>query len=172
MNVLFGAELVTRAGQIAETAHAGQMYGDRPYIVHPREVADLARQLGYNDDVVAGSLLHDVVEDNTSWTPHGLLLQGIPGHVVDGVRAVTWDGKGTAADKLIRAKSHPIGHVVKFCDASRNFANTVGNPAELGPERARRYATRYATYLGELAINLPSPEEIVRFCSLQTRRAA
>lgn len=164
MNTLAGTELVVRADEIAEAAHAGQMYGDRPYIVHPREVADLATELGYPAEVVAACLLHDTLED-TDLTPHDLSQEGIPLVVISGVVAVTWAGNGDIRGKLAQAKSDPIGHVTKFCDSSRNFATTVGDPAALGQERAIRNALRYATNVGELAINLPTPADIRRYLS-------
>lgn len=165
MNALYGAELVERADKIAETAHGatGKLYGGQPYIVHPREVADLARALGYPEEVVAGCLLHDTIED-TDVTAEFLRSEGMPLSVVSGVVAVSWTGNGTTAEKLAAAKSNPMGHVIKFCDSSRNFATTVNDPDVLGPEDAQRRSRRYAEYLGELVIDLPTPQEVLVYC--------
>lgn len=52
---------------VANTAHTavGQVrkYTDEPYIVHPREVADIVRSYGGSDIQIQAAYLHDVVED-------------------------------------------------------------------------------------------------------------
>ncbi|HNT74108.1 MAG TPA: bifunctional (p)ppGpp synthetase/guanosine-3',5'-bis(diphosphate) 3'-pyrophosphohydrolase [Anaerolineae bacterium] len=56
--------LVRRAYQFAETAHAGQfrMSGE-PYIQHPLYVAYALAELHFDPAVIAAGLLHDVLED-------------------------------------------------------------------------------------------------------------
>jgi (p)ppGpp synthase/HD superfamily hydrolase len=57
-------ELVRRAYVFAERAHRGQRRKDgQAYISHPVRVARLLGALGYDAEVVAAALLHDVVED-------------------------------------------------------------------------------------------------------------
>lgn len=60
---------VREAFEIASAVHAGQVrkHGDRPYIEHPLGVAALVRQSGCDEDAIAASLLHDVVEDSDDW---------------------------------------------------------------------------------------------------------
>jgi (p)ppGpp synthase/HD superfamily hydrolase len=51
----------------AREAHAGQVRngsGGRPYIEHPLAVAERVAEAGYDDEVLAAALLHDVVEDS------------------------------------------------------------------------------------------------------------
>jgi (p)ppGpp synthase/HD superfamily hydrolase len=51
----------------AREAHAGQVRngsGGRPYIEHPIAVAERVAAAGYDDEVVAAAILHDVVEDS------------------------------------------------------------------------------------------------------------
>jgi (p)ppGpp synthase/HD superfamily hydrolase len=58
------ADLVQAAHAYAAERHAGQTRrpdGD-PFIHHPEEVADLLRETGSPEQVVAAGLLHDVVE--------------------------------------------------------------------------------------------------------------
>jgi (p)ppGpp synthase/HD superfamily hydrolase len=56
--------LVRRAYAFAECAHRGQRRKDgQAYISHPVRVARLLGTLGYDEDVLAAALLHDVVED-------------------------------------------------------------------------------------------------------------
>lgn len=59
--------LAAEALVLAREAHAGQVRngsGGMPYIEHPVAVAALLAEHGYDDEVVAAALLHDVVEDS------------------------------------------------------------------------------------------------------------
>ena len=55
------------ADVVASTAHAavGQFrkYSNEPYIVHPRDVAEIVKSYGGNTIQIQAALLHDVVED-------------------------------------------------------------------------------------------------------------
>lgn len=57
--------LVSRAAVFAANAHDGMMRKGTniPYIVHPMEVAAIAASLTDDPEVIAASLLHDVMED-------------------------------------------------------------------------------------------------------------
>ncbi|MBC2367577.1 bifunctional (p)ppGpp synthetase/guanosine-3',5'-bis(diphosphate) 3'-pyrophosphohydrolase [Listeria booriae] len=54
-----------RASEFAEKAHRGQRrkITGEPYFSHPRNVANLLRNAGFREEVVAAGFLHDVVED-------------------------------------------------------------------------------------------------------------
>ena len=55
-----------RAYAFAEAAHRGQRRkDDRAFIAHPVRVARLLAARGYDEEVVAAALLHDVVEDTS-----------------------------------------------------------------------------------------------------------
>lgn len=152
-----GIELVRLADSIAEVAHEGQLYADGPFIEHPREVSFLAKEFGYPHEVQATALLHDVLEDTTV-TEHELRYRGIPTVVVSSVVSLTsFPGD---RDKIAKALSNPISHVVKFFDASVNFAVTEDEPARRGVERGLADLRRYARYLGQLSTDLPKPFEI------------
>ena len=57
-------DLIDNAYSYAKIAHKNQVRKDgKPYISHPVEVALILAKLGFNEDVVSGALLHDVVED-------------------------------------------------------------------------------------------------------------
>lgn len=60
-------QIVEKAAIFATAAHwaVGQRrkYTNEPYINHPFEVADIVRQYGGTDEMIAAALLHDVVED-------------------------------------------------------------------------------------------------------------
>lgn len=59
------SELVQRAYRYARDAHCGPDSIDDTEIDHPVAVARLLVDAGFDDDVVAAALLHDVVEDTT-----------------------------------------------------------------------------------------------------------
>lgn len=68
--------------QFAVEAHAGQMYGNRPYTCHLDEVAGVLREFGYDDPThQEGAYVHDVPED-TEVTGIGMLQAGISEEVV------------------------------------------------------------------------------------------
>ncbi len=60
------SDLVKEALELAQRAHAGQIRNGStdamPFIEHPIAVADRLARQGYEDDVLAAALLHDVVE--------------------------------------------------------------------------------------------------------------
>jgi (p)ppGpp synthase/HD superfamily hydrolase len=61
------SELIRRALEMAEKAHAGQTRngsGGMAYIHHPVAVAELLAEHGFEESTVAAALLHDVVEDS------------------------------------------------------------------------------------------------------------
>ncbi len=63
------SELISRALEMAEAAHAGQTRngsGGMAYIHHPVAVAELLAAHGFEESTVAAALLHDVVEDSAA----------------------------------------------------------------------------------------------------------
>lgn len=149
--------MIEQAKKLATEAHKGQLYGTgEPYIVHPTQAADLARRLGYPDEVIAACYLHDVLEDTD--ITEAELREKFPDVVVDAVVAVTFMGKDSDA-KLKKAISHPVGHAVKFCDSSSNFSNSALYGPRPGKD-LKEVLTRYTHYLSVLSHNLPTPEQI------------
>jgi (p)ppGpp synthase/HD superfamily hydrolase len=67
---LVATPLVRHAYAFAEHAHRGQRRKDgQAYIAHPVRVARILAELGYEEDVLAAALLHDVVEDTPVTLP-------------------------------------------------------------------------------------------------------
>src|SRR5690242_9421428 len=55
-----------QAYEMGLTAHEGQTRLDgSPYIIHPLEVAEIAADLGMDEDSIIAAILHDVVEDTS-----------------------------------------------------------------------------------------------------------
>lgn len=154
------SKLIEKADAFSERAHAGQRYSAREeYIYHPRQVADFARRLGYDERIIAAALLHDTVEITS------VTIQEIEAEfglfVASSVEAVTYmtEDKTNGIDKIKKAKSHIGGHVVKLCDSSCNLANGI----IYGPKPSRNQKEAYdlySGYLDELRQDLPSPEQV------------
>lgn len=74
------------ADYIASVAHEGQVdKAGRPYIEHPRAVAELVSPYGATARIIAS--LHDTVED--TWVTLDFLRLFFPGHIVAAVDALT-----------------------------------------------------------------------------------
>ena len=83
--------LIEKATKIALLAHDGQTRkGDgSPYIIHPLMVAMKLAKHGFNDEVIAVALVHDVLED-TDFSEKDLRLE-LGDEIVEIVKAVTND---------------------------------------------------------------------------------
>lgn len=57
--------MINKAKIFAENAHKGQMRKgtQKPYIVHPIEVAEIVATLTDNEEVIMAAYLHDTIED-------------------------------------------------------------------------------------------------------------
>jgi (p)ppGpp synthase/HD superfamily hydrolase len=83
--------LVAAAYERAATAHAGQVRngsGGMPYIEHPVAVAARLAEHGFDEEVIAAALLHDVVEDSDTTVEQ---LRGEFGERVAGLVAALSD---------------------------------------------------------------------------------
>lgn len=119
---------------LATIAHAGQPYGDQPYIVHPVAVAHLIlRTYGSTyDRLLIPALLHDVVED-TAVTITEIRHRFGDGtaRIVDGV--TRRPGEEYAAF-VVRAAQDPDSLLVKLADNTHNLSTLPP-----GDGRQRRY---------------------------------
>ena len=77
--------LLEKALRVAAFHHQGQVRkgGHLPYIVHPTSVAMILAQNGYEDDLLAAALLHDVLEDTNCTADQ--LREAFPTHIVEWV---------------------------------------------------------------------------------------
>ena len=86
-----GRPLVRAAFAWASGRHVGQSRAvdDAPFILHPAEVASLLSSRGYDDEVIAAALLHDVVENTETGIAEVRVRFGV--RVAGIVAAVTED---------------------------------------------------------------------------------
>lgn len=68
-------KIENKAKEFANSAHSGQVRKadpEKPMIVHPISVANMLREYGFDENVIAAGYLHDVVED-TKYTEEDIL---------------------------------------------------------------------------------------------------
>lgn len=109
--------------QIAEEAHKGQKYGDKPYFeAHVLPVANRVAGDPSLDSVhVCVALLHDVLED-TALNVADLAARGVDPNVIVGTIAIT---KPKEADyfKFLRSMvNSPVAFHVKYHDMAQNYS--------------------------------------------------
>jgi (p)ppGpp synthase/HD superfamily hydrolase len=75
-------DLILRSLKFATEAHKGQLrkYTNEPYIFHPIHVSNVVKLAGGSIEMVAASLLHDVVEDCESVSMCDILQFGVVVH--------------------------------------------------------------------------------------------
>ena len=132
-------KVVRRAYEVAETAHAGQMRDEgTPYIVHPLRVAvSLADELEiYSPTLIAGALMHDVIEDSP------VTREEIAETFGDEVAEIVWlltkfeDVSLPAYLAAIEAAAQTGAPLVKLCDRLDNLRFLAHSPRH---EKKRRY---------------------------------
>jgi GTP pyrophosphokinase len=154
-------ELVRRAFEVANSAHAGQFRkSGEEYITHPVAVSEILAELGLNTTTVVASLLHDTVED----TPYSLdQLRSDFGdeiaNLVDGVTKLDKLTYGPTAEaetvrKMVIAMSRDIRVlVIKLADRLHN-ARTWGFVAsDSAARKARETLDIYAPLAHRLGMN-------------------
>lgn len=137
--------------QQAHDTEQGQMYGDRPYSSHPRQVAAIGRRFfgsRFNAEAFKVALLHDVLED-TPYKPEDLAERGFSPAVIQAVQLLTKDKSLSYSDnirKIINSKN-PLAMMVKYSD---NYMNYTGDKSHWAPERAAASQKKYLASLNML----------------------
>jgi GTP pyrophosphokinase len=114
-------ELITRAYQLAKSAHHGvRRLSGEPYMMHPLSVARIVvNEIGLGSTSICAALLHDVVED-TDYTIADLTEMGFDKAVTDAIALMT-HAKGVEYMAYVRAiKENPIAKTVKLADLKHN----------------------------------------------------
>jgi len=135
---------VLRAYAFAEAAHRGQRRkDDRAFISHPVRVARLLAARGYDEEVVAAALLHDVVED-TSVTLNEVRQQ-FGARVAELVACVTEDPDLPTSERKVAYRegvrsSPPAARAICAADKVCN----VSDLHEAASDRAEQILARFA----------------------------
>ena len=175
--------LVSRAYEVAEEAHRGQMRrsGD-PYIQHPLAVATILADLGLDDVTLAAALLHDAVEDT------GVSLDDIArdfgaevAAIVDGVTKldrVSFDSKeaqqAATMRKMLVAMAKDIRVLlIKLADRLHNMRTIAAMPIEKQHRTAQETLDVYAPLAHRLGISgIKLQLEDLAFATLYPKRYA
>ncbi|MFA7407701.1 MAG: hypothetical protein WCY93_07805 [Anaerolineaceae bacterium] len=133
-----------KALDLVRKAHAGQKYGNKPYLTHVKDVRDAGKQIfGAKFDVKAqiASLLHDTLED-THYTLEDLKKMGFDDDVLSAVSLVTKD-KGLSYFDNIRKiinSGNTRAMMVKYAD---NWVNFTGDKSKWTPEKREKSQAKY-----------------------------
>lgn len=139
------------ADTVANTAHAavGQLrkYSDEPYIVHPREVAEIVKFYGGDDIQIQAALLHDVIEDTSLTVDFISSMFGVEvATMVDWLTDVSKPGDGNREIRKAMDREHLsraprdaqfvkvadlISNSKSICSASEGFARIYMKEKEL-----------------------------------------
>lgn len=129
--------LVEKADALAKRAHEGQTRKESgaPYIEHPRAVAALLEEHGFEDEVIAAALVHDVVED-TSLTIDDVRRE-LGAEVAALVAAVTyddslsWEEKRAKYIETVRA-APPEAKAISVADKIHNAKSVIAGHERQG----------------------------------------
>lgn len=141
-------QVVRRAYEVAETAHAGQMRDEgNPYIIHPLRVAiSLTDELAiHSPKLVCSALLHDVIEDSP------ITREEIAAEFGEEIAEIVWlltkfdDVSLPAYLAAIEEAAETGAPIVKLCDRLDNLRFLAYSHKM---EKKRRYVrTTEALYL-------------------------
>jgi (p)ppGpp synthase/HD superfamily hydrolase len=117
-------ELTNKAKAYATKWHGLQMYGDETYVDgHLAKVAALVEAMGGDHQTIATAWLHDILED--THCPQEDILEGFGQKIYDAVIALTKSENDDYHWYLHRLKENKIARLVKYADASVNYAKSV-----------------------------------------------
>jgi (p)ppGpp synthase/HD superfamily hydrolase len=144
-------DLLTHAMILAQSAHAGQRYGDLPYAAHLHQVLYLAMAHQVEDvEILCACVLHDILEDTP--VPYSRMRDEYGERVAELVYAVT-DERGRDRDERHRKtlpKIRAAGEdaiLVKLLDRLANVLASCQVPDGWPPSAGQRH--HLETYVRE-----------------------
>ena len=177
------SELITRAYEVAEAAHEGQMRrSGEPYITHPLAVATIVAHFGLDETTIVAALLHDVAED-TDFTLADIEKEfgAEVAALVDGVTKldrIHFDSKeaqqAAAIRKMLVAMADDIRVlVIKLADRLHNMRTIAALPADKQEKTAWETMDVYAPLAHRLGMGeLKQQLEDLCFAALHPKRYA
>jgi hypothetical protein len=136
--------------------HAIQMYGDRPYSFHLKQVATVLDEMGADEDEIMAGLGHDLIEDPKK--THAEILQRSNQRVADMIWAVSGVGdtrEEQLASVIAKIPQVPGSEKVKLAD---RFCNTRRSLLDKKWKKLKMYVLEYPA----LSAVLPSAENPFR----------
>ncbi len=144
-----GDALVARAAALAARLHAGQRYGDAPYVDHLAAVVGVLEDHGLTaPELRAAAWLHDAIEDTPATAES---LAAAVGPAVAAIADALTDGPGaTRAEKKARPyrriPATPGAVLVKLADRIANLAAC----AHSQPHKRARYVAEHPAFRAAL----------------------
>lgn len=153
IEIVQNVDLEKEADKLMVKSHAGQKYGDEPYVIHPRAVRKILLD-EYGDlfntkeklIVSCAALLHDVVED--SEVTYGEIYRKFGVAIASTVYAVT---KENGTPPFHRLRNSKLGMAVKLADRIHNLRSLVGDASK--QRLAKKYVKLDPRFQHELAFS-------------------
>ena len=135
---------IERAILVAEKAHANQSYDIYPYIFHLKQVAEIAENLHYCEEILVACILHDILEDtdlsyNDIKKAFGEEVAEIVYCVTDEVGRNRKERKEKTYPKI---KSNEKAVIVKICDRIANMKHS----AKYNPSMLKTYQKEFSDF--------------------------
>jgi hypothetical protein len=157
---LWDNDLAVGSKELAYEFHGDQLYDKKPvpelggvqrtYIDgHLQPAVRIVEKWGYGPEYVAGTWLHDSIEDVEEVTPELLIARRMPLIVVRGIQAVTkdpekdYDDPRVFREYLEEIAADPLGPVIKTADSFVNLSNTALMYPEKSTEKFLQHQRRY-----------------------------
>jgi len=139
---------------LATKAHRYQKYSKGvPYINHCMRVAvAVENKWGYDENLIAAALLHDVLED-TSYNRVELFKAGLNFDIVCLVHTLTHYGGELYLDYIDRVCENLEATKIKYCDMSDNIRH-LGKLAITNPGKAKELTHKYKEAITKLAVRI------------------
>jgi len=119
------ADLLEKAIAFATEKHAGQKYGDKPYITHCLAVLERVEGYTSDKDVLCAAVLHDVIEDCGITRDELERMFGV--FVAEWVETLTRTNEESYSKYIYRVDKTPIASLIKYFDLEENISN---NPSK------------------------------------------
>lgn len=147
-----------RALLVAEKAHSTQTYDIYPYIYHIKQVVKIATELGYDEDIIVASTLHDVLEDsdlsyNDIKDSFGVNVAEIVYCVTDELGRNRKERKEKTYPKI---KGNWKATVVKICDRIANMEHSK----KYNPKMFKMYQKEYGDFYVAIQSEFHPIEEV------------
>ena len=151
--ILIELSMLDKAEDLDQWSHKNQFRrsSKKPYIIHPKRVQLLARDLGYPKKIQIIALLHDVIEDSDDPVVLDRIKYTFGEEVFNALLALTHEKQTSYKDYLLGvATNNPLAFKVKMVDM---YDNLTDNPS---PKQVMKYRDAIIYLIDNGFENIPS----------------